>query len=180
MDIPSLLSTKERVKILNNILYPLQLLSVNRTAQELGISKGLVSKFFHTLYKEKILKKTKNKFIVLDNLLTRSLKILLNLNSFDAFLFKKYPFLKSVGLYGSLARGENTRDSDIDLWLLIEKTKEEYLAGLTKELKKKYPKIKPLYLTEEKLKILKKEDVVFYYSLFFGSITLYGDGIEKI
>lgn len=105
---------------------------------------------------------------------------MLNLESFDAKIFKKYSFIKSAGLYGSFTKGKNTEESDIDLWILMEKTKEEYLAKLTNDLKKKFKGIKPLYLTEEKLKTLKKEDTIFYYSLIFGSITIYGDEFETI
>lgn len=35
-----------------------------------------------------------------------------------------------------------------------------------------------LVLTPERIERLKKEDPIFYYSLVFGSIILFGDGIE--
>lgn len=180
MNIHKLLSTKERIKILKYALYKTEHLNVNKVASELKVSKGLVSKFFDILAKEKILKKTKSKLLIRENIKTKAVKILLNLDSFDSKIFNKYSFVKSAGLYGSFVKGENTKNSDIDLWILIEKAREEKLAKLTNELKTKYSNIKPLYLTKDKLKILKKEDTVFYYSLVFGSIAIYGEGIETI
>lgn len=180
MNIHKLLSTKERVKILKLVLYRTGSMSVTDVAKRLKLSKGLVSKFFDILVKEHILKKTNTEFKVQDNLSTSAVKILLNLESFDAKLFKKFPFVKGAGLYGSFAKGRNTEESDIDLWVLIDSTAEENLAKLTKELKEKYGNIKPLYLTKEKVKVLKKDDTVFYHSLVFGSINVYGEEIEAV
>ena len=179
MNIHRLLSTKERVRILKFILYKTSPLYVNEVAKNLGLSKGLVSKFFGILSRENILKKTNNKFTVQNNLNTSAIKILLNLDDFDTNTFKKFKFVKGTGVYGSFVKGKNTEESDIDLWILIV-AREEDLAKLSNKLKKKYGNIKPLYLTKKKIKILKKEDVVFYHSLVFGSINVYGEEIETI
>ncbi len=178
MNIWNLLSTPQRIKILKKIIYSDHPITVSKTARELKLSKGLVSKFFNILVSEKILKKQKKKFIILDNLFVKSIKILLNINIFNPALFKKYPFIEGVGLYGSCVKGTNIEDSDIDLWVKIKKVKEEELSKLTNELKRKDERIKPLFLTKEKIEVFKKEDIVFYYSLVFGSITLYGEEIE--
>lgn len=180
MNIHRLLSTKERVKILKLVLYKIGSLSVTDVAKELKVSKGLVSKFFDILLKEGILKKINTESKVQDNLNTSAIKILLNLESFDEKLFKKFPFVRGAGLYGSFAKGKNTEESDIDLWVLIDRTAEENLAKLTKELKERYGNIKPLYLTKEKVKALRKEDAVFYHSLVFGSLNVYGEEIETV
>lgn len=101
MNTPQIFSTKERILILQKALFSSKPLSVNIVAKELRLSKGLISKYFDILAKEKILKKIKNKFFVLDNLFVRSIKILFNINNFDLRIFKKFKFVKSVGLYGS-------------------------------------------------------------------------------
>lgn len=175
MNLEKLLSSKERIKILKSILYKTESLSVNKTAKELKLSKALISQFFSILKKETILS-AKNK--VNNNLNTKQLKILLNLNSIDVKALKK-PFIRSAGLYGSFVKGENTEESDIDLWILAENAKEEQLAELTSELKRQ-GNVKPLYLTEDKLKTLREKDKLFYHSLVFGSITIYGDKLEQI
>jgi len=176
MNIHKLLSSRERVKILNCILYKTGPLAVNKTAKDLKLSKALISQFFTILKKEGVLG---NKNKIKSNLATKSLKILINLNSIDAKIFNK-PFIKAAGLYGSFIKGENTEESDIDLWVLIENAKEEQLAKLTNELKEKYGNIRPLYLTKEKLRIFKNEDKLFYHSLVFGSVTIHGDKLEEV
>ena len=84
-----------------------------------------------------------------------------------------------VGLiFGSCAKGTNREDSDIDLWIKVKKTKEAELSKLTNVLKRKSERIKPLFLTKDKIEALKKEDTVFFHSLVFGSIIIYGEKIE--
>ena len=178
MNLHKLLSTKERVKILSKLIFKTNSFSVNKTAQELGLSKGLISKYLSIILKEGIIGKEKNKFFVLDNIKVRSLRILLNLNQFDTNLFNKYKFVKGVGVYGSLAKGMNDEESDIDLWIKIGQAKQMELAKLSNELNKRYKNVKPLFLTKEKIDMLKKEDTLFYHSLVFGSIILYGEELE--
>ena len=180
MNIETVFSTKERIKILNDIIYNTKYISVNKAAKNVKLSKGFVSKYFDSLVKEGILKRSKGKFLVQNNIMTKSIRIFLNLNMFDKEFFKKYKFIRSAGVYGSFTKGTNTEDSDIDLWILIEKTTEDKLAKLTNNLKKVFGNVKPLYLTEDKIKLLKNGDTTFYHSLIFGSIVVYGDGIEAI
>jgi len=175
MNISQVFSTKERILILQRALFSNKPLSVNCVAKELSLSKGLVSKYFDILVKEKILKKINNKFFVLDNLFVRSIKIFLNINNIDLRIFKKFKFIKSVGLYGSCAKGVNDENSDIDIWIKTEKLEDKELARLNNELNKKFRNIKVLFLNEEKINNIKKTDPLFYHSLFFGSIILYGE-----
>ncbi len=180
MNIPTLFSTDDRIKILNNIMFKTSYLSVTTIAAETKLSKSIVSKFFTLLTKEGILKKAKQKIFVLSNLKSRAVKILLNLSRFDQTVFKKYTFVKAAGMYGSFVKGTNTVDSDIDLWVFNEAVDDMQLAVLTRSLKQLYPQIRLLYLTKEKIELLKKKDPVFYYSLVFGSISVYGGSIENV
>lgn len=180
MNIELLLSTKERIKILSRIIYKTGYLSVNEIARGTKLSKGLVSKYLDLLVREGVLKRSNGKFLIKDDVQTKTVRILLNMNAFDINLFKKYKFIKSAGIYGSSVKGTNTEESDIDLWVLIKESPEEKMAGLTSDLKKTLGNVRPLYLTENKIKLLRKEDTTFYHSLIFGSIVVYGDGIEAI
>lgn len=171
----SIFSTKERVKILESIIFKEEDLSVNDVARKLKLSKALISKYFDILVKKGVLKRKNEKFYVDNSSLVKGIKILLNIKNINVKIFKKYPFIISVGLYGSHARGENTEDSDVDLWIRIKEEKEEKLASLTSELNKKIKNIKPLFLTDKKINELKEKDSLFYDSLAFGSIVLYGD-----
>jgi predicted nucleotidyltransferase len=171
----SLFSTSQRIKILGAVIFRTGSVSVNNIASQLGLSKGLVSKYFQILLKERILKKEKGKLVVADNASVKAVKILLNLRRIDMRIFSKYPFVTAVGLYGSCARGENTEDSDVDLWVRVKGVEETKLASLTSEINKKIKNAKLLFLSDKKIEKLRKEDIMFYHSLSFGSIILYGD-----
>jgi len=171
----NIFSTKERIKILKAVIYEKDLISVNNIAAELKLSKGLVSKYLDILTKNDIAEREKGKFIIKSSPVTKGIKIILNLMEINPRIFRKYPFVKSAGIYGSCAKGENYEDSDVDLWIRIKETGEENQASLSAELRKKTEKAKILLLTDRKLEKMKKEDNVFYNSLFFGSIIIYGE-----
>jgi len=175
-NISKLMSTKERIKILLYILY-LKEARVGETAKQLKLSKGLISKYFDILCNEKIIKKKGNFFLINDNYKTKSIKIMLNILKIPK-IFSKYNFIKAVGLYGSSAKGTNTEKSDIDLWIKISKAEDNEIARLNSELNNKSEKIKLLILDDKKLKELKKSETMFYHSLYFGSIVLYGNENE--
>jgi len=171
----SLFSTSQRIKILEAVIFRTGSVSVNNIASQLKLSKGLISKYFQILLKQKILKKGKGGLVVSDSPLVRAVKILLNVRRIDTRIFSKYPFVTAVGLYGSCARGENTEDSDVDLWVRVKDVEDTKIASLTSEINKKIKNAKVLLLTNKKLEKIRKEDTMFYHSLAFGSIILYGD-----
>jgi predicted nucleotidyltransferase len=171
----SLFSTNQRVKILQAVIFRTDSISVNSIASQVGLSKGLVSKYFQILLKQKILRKKKGKLYVCDTSLVRAIKILLNVKGIDTRIFSKYPFVMAAGLYGSCARGENSEESDVDLWIRLADTDETKAASLTAEINRRVKKSKVLFLSDKKMEKIKKEDTMFYYSLAFGSIILYGD-----
>ncbi|HME45620.1 MAG TPA: nucleotidyltransferase domain-containing protein, partial [Syntrophorhabdales bacterium] len=105
----------------------------------------------------------------------KSVKILLNIQGIRTEIFNRHEFVKAAGLYGSCSKGTNTDSSDTDLWIKIEKTSNENLAQLTSELRKQMRNAKLLLLDEQKLQTIKKDDPLFYHSLFFGSVIVYGD-----
>ena len=178
MNIEKLFSTKERVKILKSIIYLETKFGVSEIARKLRLSKGLVSKYFEILIKEKIIKKTNNKFRVASNHLVKAIKIIFNLQKFNLKLFRKYKFVKAVGLYGSCAKGTNTESSDVDLWIKVGNLKEKKIIELASKLREKVENIKILFLDDNKIEFLKKKDPLFYYSLYFSSIIIYGEENE--
>jgi predicted nucleotidyltransferase len=171
----NLFSTHQRIKILQAVIFRTDSVSVNNIASQLRLSKGLVSKYFQILLKQKILKKEKGKLFVSDTPLVRAIKILLNVKSIDVRIFSKYPFVTAAGLYGSCARGENNEDSDVDLWIRMKNVDEIKVASLTAEIRKKVKNSKVLLLSDKKIEKIRKEDTMFYHSIAFGSIILYGD-----
>jgi len=180
MNIIGLFSTKERLALLRAVIYRAGPFGVGELARKTGLSKGLVSQFLKMMRKEGLLGRKGNRYTVSENLKTASVRLFLNLSGFDSAVLRKFKFVRRAGLYGSFAKGTNTEESDIDLWVLVEGAPETGLASLTKALKAIDDRIKPLYLTREKLARLKKEEQTFYYSLFFGTINVFGEGNEPI
>ena len=168
-------STKERIRILESIIFKESNISVNSIASQLKLSKGLISKYFEILSKEGIVKKTEGKAFITDSSFVKGIRILFNMKNVNPKIFKKYPFVKSAGIYGSCAKGENIEDSDVDLWIRVKDTDEDRLASLTSELNKKIKNVKVLFLTNGKIEKLRKEDPLFYHSLVFGSLIVYGE-----
>jgi len=171
----NIFSTKERIKILRAVIFSEQPISVNAVAAKLKISKGLVSKYLDVLLRKSIAKKSKGKYLIVNSPITKAAKILLNITGIDTGIFKKFNFVEAAGLYGSCAKGENTDSSDVDLWIKIKGVSDEKAAPLTALANKKIRNVKPLFLTASKLEKMKKDDELFYHSLSFGSIVLYGE-----
>ncbi|MBI1968522.1 nucleotidyltransferase domain-containing protein [Candidatus Woesearchaeota archaeon] len=178
MSLPELCVTPERVRILYSALYKTSPFTVSEISRQAHVSKSLVSLVFFLLEKDGIIKPAKKKRIVANTLATKTIKLFLNLDGINPAIFKRFPFVQSAGVYGSFTKGTNTERSDIDFWVLIQETVEAKVAALTNALKKKYPHAQVLYLTKDKLRQLKKEDQIFYYSLAFGSITVHGRNFE--
>ncbi len=172
MNIPKVLSTRERMKILENIIFKEGMFGVCETAKELGLSKSLVSQYFDLLLKEKIIKRIGRKFKVRDGAIVRSLKILFNIQRVKPNAFKKYKSIVAVGLYGSCAKGTNTESSDVDIWIKVDKIDNNLNTKLASELRKRVPNANILWLDNKRIKELKKKDPLFYYALYFGSIIL--------
>jgi predicted nucleotidyltransferase len=170
----SIFSTKERIKILKTVIFSQEPISVNVIAARVKISKGLVSKYLNVLLKRGLTKKSDGKYIIVDSPITKAAKILLNIAGIDVGIFKKFGFVEAVGLYGSCAKGENTTESDVDLWIKIKEVSDEKLASLTALINKKIRNAKAIFLTTKKIEKMKKDDELFYHSLLFGSILIYG------
>jgi predicted nucleotidyltransferase len=175
MDIDSIFSTPKREKILRNIIYQKGPISVTKVAKDSRISKGLASKYLDLLVSQRVLTQRKRKFYPRNNNNSRALKLLITLDELDERLFNRYPFVESAGLYGSASKGENDEDSDIDLWIRVRGDKREEIALLTTRISRRFPKVNLLFLDDKKIARLRTEDPLFYHSLYFGSIIIYGE-----
>lgn len=178
MNLHPVLATVEREKILRHVIMKTGHITVNETARELKISKALVSIYFSILGREGIMGRSGNRFFIKDSIQTKAVKILLNVSTFETGVFRKYGFVRGAGLYGSVVKGTNTEDSDIDMWIVVDPAEEEKIAGMIANLRKKYGNVKPIVLTHDKAVALKERDPLFYHALAFGSIVIYGEGLE--
>jgi predicted nucleotidyltransferase len=174
----TLFKTKERQEILDYVLKRDQI-SVTQVSNDTGISKGLVSRYLANLKQMDIVKRNGQKYQVNDKALTRAIKILINLKYLRWETITK-KWILSAGLYGSWADGTNTEESDIDIWIKVDKYPSEYqLNSLYKDLRNKtFSELNLFILTPEKLKNIKQYDLPFYNSLLNSLLILEGDALE--
>jgi DNA-binding Lrp family transcriptional regulator len=172
---------KERKRILEFILNnPGKKIKIRELARTLKLSPAYVSRTIKVLHKEGIIKENR---VNLNNPLIRAMKILINTERLiKANIISKVKALSpiGVGIYGSWANGTNCEDSDLDIWVRVKKHPGEVkIASLTSEIRGSVgTNVQVLVLTPEKVRRLKIEDPIFYYSLVFGSIVIYGEGLE--
>lgn len=155
---------------------------VRKLSRRLGLSPGHTSRVLKTLSEYDIIVESK---VDLGNPFTRILKVLFNiqkLREIDCVERAKSFIngLKGIGVYGSWANGTNYEESDLDIWIKAKKAiKERDVAMLNSYLLKNLDvEVSILTLWPEKIEKL-KEDKVFYHSLVFGSIILWGEGIGQ-
>ncbi|MCL4379194.1 MAG: nucleotidyltransferase domain-containing protein [Candidatus Marsarchaeota archaeon] len=167
-------------KIIKYLLQrPLSKARVSDIARELKVNKGAVSIIVKELSRAGMLH---NKQADLKNPLVRALKILINVEEIVdsgviALLKSK---AVSAGMYGSSAKGTNTEESDVDIWIRprgsMDALDTSNLIGSISDLLGK--EVQMTVLDKGRLEKLRKEDTNFYRSLVFGSILLFGDDIE--
>jgi len=90
---------------------------------------------------------------------------------------------KGIGIYGSWARGTNTRESDLDLWILVDtysRDLEFQVAGFQHELAHVLGyEVHTLILTKEKVRDLSRKDAPFYEEFRRDYVVIRGEGIDK-
>lgn len=153
---------------------------VRGLARKLNMSPAHVSKTLKILRDEGMVK---NNRVDLNSPMVRALKIFLNVKKLvEKGVIEKIKSLKiiSAGVYGSWANGTNYEDSDLDIWIKVEKHPGEIkVASVVGEIRKSVGRnVQMLVLTPDNVERLKKEDPIFYYSLAFGSIMICGETIE--
>ena len=158
---------------------PLTKARISDIARELKVNKGAVSIIVRELSHAGMLH---NKQADLKNPLVRALKILINVeeivDSGSLALLKSKAL--SAGIYGSAAKGTNTEESDVDIWIKPRGSMDALGASnLIRAISNLLGKeAQMVVLDKSRLEKLKKEDTNFYRSLVFGSILLFGDDIE--
>jgi len=172
---------KETERAIDFILSnPTREIRVRELARQLKVSPAHISKTLKILRKRDVLKDGK---VDMSNPYVKALKIFLNIKKLAE---KNVPDkLKSLGVagagvYGSWASGTNYEDSDLDIWVKAGKHPGEVrVASLLADLRKSVgSNVQILVLTPERLARLRKEDPIFYFSLVYGSMLIYGEAIE--
>ena len=176
-----LVSTPERIRILRYALERHRV-GVEETARATGLSKGLVSKTLRLLVNYGIAEKSGRGFRILNVPRTRELKRFINFMTLSKKLETlKDEWIMALGIYGSFATGENTPESDLDVWVFVEKMSIARSASLKREIEKATGReVNLLLLTPERIRKLRTGDPVFYYSLAYGSMVIWGERLERI
>lgn len=173
-----LLSTPERVEIARMAVFAAEPVTVGGIAKKLRLNKGTVSQHLRRMAREKIMGRGGMAFIPLQTPQAAAVRLLFNVSAFEPGLFAA-PFVKAAGLYGSWAKGTNTTESDVDIWVRVEGAKTDDLASMQRRIVDAFPRAKVLFLDGEKISGMREKNPLFYHSLAFGSIMLYG-GIDEI
>lgn len=150
-------------------------------AKKLKISPFAIKKYADFLLKESIIteeKKANLRYFKanISNLFFKYLKISANIreilkSELIEFLKKEIPNCSSIILFGSLAKGEDDENSDIDL-LVIGKEKHLRLTNIEEKTGRE---IKPHILSWNDWNKKAKEDTPFYFEVINQGIPLYGE-----
>jgi predicted nucleotidyltransferase len=154
-------------------------LYLRQLSKRLRLSTFSVKTYADELVKEGILLETrrgKERYLKASNNLTfRYLKIAYNLHNFLSsaiidYLKEKIAVLSSVVIYGSIARGEDTENSDLDLLIIGQKVR----LDLKKFEEKLGREIIPLFFKFSEWKKQAKENRGFYQNVIVDGIVVYG------
>ncbi len=102
---------------------------VREISRNLGISLGAASQSLRTLEEAGlVLKEHKGRLVIyranMQNFLLREFKILFTLLEIDPFILRLIEVSSRIILFGSCATGEDTIDSDIDIFIESDKKRE--------------------------------------------------------
>lgn len=170
--------TEERVAILRHALS-----EPSSTVQSLsgatGLSKALVSRYLPLLVRHGLLTREGRVFRPADGSLTRAVKVLLNLDQLMPVISLP-EWAEGIGMYGSWANGTNTRESDLDLWVLGETYPGEApLGGIISSLTGTLGvEVHLLFLSPGKLRNLEEEDPPFYHAFMRSATVIRGAGFD--
>jgi len=177
----STLFSKERERIIEYILdNPTKKIKVRELARRLRLSPAHISRTLKILARSGVFKEN---MVDLSNPYVRALKIFFNIKKLlekNVVKILKGVEALGIGVYGSWSNGSNYEDSDLDIWMKVYKHPgERKIATLSNDMRKILDRnVQILVLTPERIDRLKREDPIFYYSLIFGSIILYGETVE--
>ena len=138
-----------------------------------GMSKATVGKWLKTLTKKGVLerKEKENRIYYSLNTSNAFVKQLLILTAVSEIA----PFFKNFEetyLYGSLARGDGTSKSDVDLLIITTKEKKEALKKVESAAKKLKRKVSAVVFTPVEFSKLSREDKPFYRRIIKDRIKL--------
>ncbi len=167
----SIMNKKSPLTVLNFLIQQKDELHTRDIARKTGLSLGFVSRILNELTKQELIlltRKGRMKFYRSNSAhpLIKQLKVLLTIYFIMPLIKSLGPITRRMILFGSCARGENSPDSDIDLFVL---------TSNAQEVRKKifrYQKVMPIIMTSEEFLNLQNKDISLYEQIMHG-ITLW-------
>jgi hypothetical protein len=160
------------------LLHPSEIRHVRKTAAALSTAPSFVSSFVKRLENNGMVR---NNALDVSDMRVRAWSILFNMETLSPVInqLAKLSGARGMGLYGSWAKGTNSADSDIDIWLLVDTMPSSLIAAKVRDLitRKTGSNSSPLFITREKAQEMRSVDPYFYYSLA-NSFHLWGDGFD--
>jgi len=161
--------------------HPYDEIYLRELAKKANVSVFSAKKAIDELIKEKILieiKRGKMRYVKANtsNLFFRHLKIAFSIKKIEEsglieYLIKNVPAIHSIILFGSMARGEDDENSDVDLLVIGQRKK----LDLSKFEKKVGREIRAIIMRWGEWRIKAKEDKAFYIEITTNGIVLYGN-----
>ncbi len=147
---------------------------VREISRNLDISLGSASQSLRTLEEAGLVfKEHKGRLVIyranMGNFLLREFKILLTVLEIDPFIMLLKEVSSRIILFGSCAVGEDTIDSDIDIF--IESDNKRAVAGLHDSYQEKIPrKISPIILNSSEFRNLEAKDRPLFERINMGKV----------
>ncbi|MBS3143853.1 nucleotidyltransferase domain-containing protein [Candidatus Woesearchaeota archaeon] len=160
---------------------PYEEVYLRQLAKKLKLSPFAIKKYSDLLIKENLIKEEKKANLRYfkantNNLFFKQLKISNNISiilklGLIEFLKENVSNVSSIVLFGSMAKGEDDKDSDVDL-LIIGKEKHLNLIKIEEKIKKR---ITPHIISWSEWNKKATEDIAFYHEVVNYGINLYGE-----
>jgi predicted nucleotidyltransferase len=105
------------------------------------------------------------------SLLLRELKVCFTLLELNTLVFQMRDFASRIILFGSCARGEDTVESDVDLFIETSRKREvsDFIASFQRDFDRE---ISPIILSPREFMSLKQKDRALYERIMNGKILL--------
>ena len=173
-----LLGAGKKAKLLEGLLFRANAeIKIRNLANKLKINPGYLSVFVKRLKKEGLIK---NGRIAIEEPRIRALKILLNVDRLRGALPRLNKSFLGIGIYGSWAKGTNTENSDLDVWIKVsEEPAVQKLSEIRRILREVTGAVEVsiVVLSKERVENIRAKDPVFYSSLL-NSFHLRGEFID--
>lgn len=147
---------------------------VRELANELDIGLGTASKSLRLLADAGLVVKEKKGRLVIysanmENVLFREFKILLTLMEIDSLIWSVKAVSSEIIMFGSCATGEDTVESDIDIF--IEADNKQEILGLVENYQKKTEReISPIVMNSHEFMVLRTKNKTLFERINTGKI----------